>query len=46
MAPNCLLCPKNNDNFLNTWCSDECYFDDDDATCKEKGNTLVNIILK
>ena len=26
LAPNCGLCPKNEDSELNTWCSDQCFY--------------------
>lgn len=35
LSPNCNLCPKNGDTITNSWCSGNCYYDENDELCKQ-----------
>ena len=35
LSPSCELCPNDNDPLLNSWCSGNCYFNEEIGACKE-----------
>ena len=35
LSPSCELCRSDNDTLLNTWCSGNCYFNEEIGTCIE-----------
>ena len=44
LTTSCSLCPGRNMNPLHTWCSGECYLDQDEDECKYKGNSILSPI--
>ena len=36
LSPACGLCPKTNSTHLNSWCNDNCYYDYENGTCRER----------
>ena len=43
MAPECRLCPTNDDNLLNTWCSGNCQFNQIEETCTEIKDEYIRV---
>ena len=40
LYPSCSHCEKGNSTSLNGWCNGNCYIDEVDGICKEKGNSM------
>ena len=45
LAPTCSLCPRNNNDIYNNWCSGSCAYDEDINKCGEGNFIYFNPIL-